>query len=306
MNKRFLTITPDDGLDVLKALSAPARLAIFKLLHGSASLNVNEIAETLGLPQSSASTHINALEAAGLIRTEAQKARKGSQKVCRANYDEIVFTLVGPQTREDDLIEVAMPVGLYSAFDVVAPCGMCSAEGIVGFLDAPETFLSPDRMKAGLLWFTMGYVEYQFPNNARIAGRDVTQLELVLELSSEVPGTSEDWPSDITVSINGQSIATWTAPGDYGDRRGKFTPDWWKLAGSQYGHLKSFRVNESGTFLDGIRVSNTSISDLELPAHRSIRVQIAVPEDARHPGGVNIFGKGFGNYDQEILLRLRT
>jgi predicted transcriptional regulator len=81
------------------------------------------------------------------------------------------------------------------------------------------------------LWFTRGFVEYQFPNNAKLAGTSVQSIELAMELSSEVPGTSKDWPSDITVAINGHEIDTWTSPGDYGDKRGKFTPDWWKLPG---------------------------------------------------------------------------
>ncbi len=306
VSKRFLTITPEDAQPVLKALAAPARLAIFKLLHEEGPLNVNDIAERLGLPQSSASIHVNVLEAAGLVQTESQKARKGSQKVCRSAYDEIVVSFDGPKTVAEDVIEVAMPIGLYSGYDVMAPCGMCSSEGILGFLDSPDTFLSPERMKAELLWFTMGYVEYQFPNNARIAGRAVVELELLMELSSEVPGTSTDWPSDITISINGTAVAVWTAPGDYGDRRGNFTPGWWKLAGSQYGHLKSFRVNDTGTYLDGVRISDVALSDLGLQEHRSIRVRIAVPEGAEHPGGVNIFGRGFGNYDHDILLRLRV
>ena len=119
-----------------------------------------------------------------------------------------------------EAIEVAMPVGLYSGYEVFAPCGMCSRDGIIGYLDSPDTFLAPDRMKAGLLWFTRGYVDYQFPNNARIKGAEVKELEVILELSSEVPGTSDNWPSDITLSINGKSIGAWTSPGDFGDRRG--------------------------------------------------------------------------------------
>jgi predicted transcriptional regulator len=161
-------------------------------------------------------------------------------------------------------------------------------------------------MKAGLLWFTRGYVDYQFPNNARIKGAEVKELEVALELSSEVPGTSDNWPSDITLSINGKNIGAWTSPGDFGDRRGKYTPDWWKLRGSQYGVLKYFRVTENGTFIDGIRISDTTLADLDLLEHRSIRLRIEVPETAEHPGGINIFGRGFGNYDQDIVLRLKT
>ena len=47
------------------------------------------------------------------------------------------------------------------------------------------------------------------------------------------------------------------------------------------------------------------VGDLELQAHRSIRVRIEIPADAQNPGGLNIFGRGFGNYDQDIVLRMR-
>lgn len=306
MTKKFLLISPEDGADVLKSLAAPARLSILTLLHERGPLNVNDIAELLELPQSSTSSHINSLESAGLITTESQKGKKGSQKVCRAVHEEIVLSFASSKQSDQDVIEVAMPVGLYSEFDVIAPCGLCSEAGIIGYLDSPDTYLSPDRMRASLLWFTRGYVEYQFPNNARISGKSIRQLELVMELSSEVPGTSDNWPSDINISINGRVVAIWTAPGDYGDQRGKYTPSWWKLAGSQYGHLKSFRVTDDGTYVDGIRVSDTRLEDLALDEHRSIRVRISVPEGAEHPGGVNIFGRQFGHYDQDIILRLNT
>ena len=43
----------------------------------------------------------------------------------------------------------------------------------------------------------------------------------------------------------------------------------------------------------------------QAPIHgRAIRVRIGIDEDASHPGGVNIFGKGFGNHDHDILMRL--
>jgi len=199
-----------------------------------------------------------------------------------------------------------MPIGLYTSCEVSAPCGLCSPRGIIGLLDVPGTFLDPDRMNAGLMWFTRGFVEYQFPNNARHVGKAITTLEFSLELSSEVPGTASDWPSDITVAVNGRELGVWTSPGDFGDQRGLYTPDWWKLKGSQYGMLKSWRVTPDGAFVDGVRISPLTSKDLDLSIHHSIRVRIEVKPDARHPGGVNFFGRGFGNYDQDIVLRLTT
>jgi len=101
-------------------------------------------------------------------------------------------------------------------------------------------------------------------------------------------------------------VGTWTSPGDFGDKRGTFTPDWWKLSGSQYGMLKTWRITAQGTYVDGTRISDVTLADIDLSSHRSIRLRIEVKADAKHPGGLNIFGRGFGNYDQDIVLRLRT
>jgi predicted transcriptional regulator len=159
-------------------------------------------------------------------------------------------------------------------------------------------------VKAGLLWFTHGFVEYQFPNNAKLNQKTVESIEFAMEVSSEVPGTSADWPSDITVSVNQVEIGTWTSPGDFGDKRGLYTPRWWKLKGSQYGKLKNWRVTTDGSFVDGVRISPVTLNDLRLADHHSIRMRIEVKKGARHPGGLNIFGRGFGNYDQDLVMRL--
>jgi predicted transcriptional regulator len=159
-------------------------------------------------------------------------------------------------------------------------------------------------MKAGLLWFEKGHVEYKFPNNSLYKDKPVKKLEVSAELSSETPGTNKNWLSDITMWINDVEIGYWTSPGDFGDRRGKLTPLWWKLEGSQYGLLKHWIVTEEGSFVDGVRVSDVKLKDLDLPAHHSIRVRIGIKEDAEHLGGLNIFGRGFGNYDQDLVLRL--
>ncbi|NGP17185.1 ArsR/SmtB family transcription factor [Devosia aurantiaca] len=307
MSRNFLVIDPEDGMEVLRGLASPIRIRMLKLLHVQGPLNGNDIAAKLDLPQSTVSTNLQILENAGLIRTEMQKARKGNQKICHSTFDEVlVMFKEDMKPLGNNSIEVAMPLGLYTSCEVSAPCGLCSADGIVGLLDVPDTFLDPGRMNAGLIWFTRGFVEYQFPNNAKLADSQVEVMEFSLELSSEVPGTSADWPSDITLSVNGTEIGTWMSTGDFGDKRGVYTPDWWKLKGSQYGKLKSWRVTQDGTYVDGMKISPVSLVDLDLAHHHSIRLRIAVKQDAKHPGGINIFGRGFGNYDQDIILRLQT
>jgi predicted transcriptional regulator len=305
MTNQILVVDPLERQDILRSLASEVRARILEHLTRNGPRNVNQISEDLDLPQSTVSSNIQTLADAGLVQTRSEKGRKGSQKICYSTFTELLIAFKETTPLQNaNSIEVAMPIGLYTRCEVSAPCGLCSPDGVIGLLDVPDTFLDPDRMRAGLLWFTRGFVEYQFPNNAKLAGTAVQSLELDVELSSEVPGTSNDWPSDITVAINGHEIGTWTSPGDYGDKRGKFTPDWWKLAGSQYGDLKRWQVTASGSFLDGAKVSDCSLDDLELNDHRSIRVRMGVKEDARHPGGLNIFGRGFGNHDADLTLRL--
>lgn len=308
MENRLLMIEAEDSFDVLNALASKTRLQILKLLSNQ-QLNVNDIAEQLALPQSTISTNITVLEKAGLLRIESAAGKKGSQKLCSTLYDEVVVQLPG-FTKEVDqnIIEVAMPVGLYTDFHVSPPCGLCSTEEIIGLLDVPETFLNPKRAVASLLWFEQGVIEYKFPNNLPRNGA-LEALELSLELCSEAtvttPETSNNWPSDITLWINEVEIGTWTSPGDFGgDVRGKLTPAWWKLAGSQYGLLKHWKVTADGTFVDGLRLSGVTLADLDLHSHTSVKVWIGIKKDAVNVGGLNIFGKGFGNHDQDIVMRM--
>lgn len=305
MTGKVLLIDPAERQDIIRGLASEVRVRILKLLRSAGPKNVNQIAEELALPQSTVSSNLQVLEDSGLIFTETQKARKGSQKICHSAFQEILISFNDPAPLREDLVEVSMPLGLYTQFEVTGPCGMCTREGVIGLLDVPDTFLDPDRMKAGLLWFTRGFVEYQFPNNTLLKKAKPRALEFSMELSSEVPGTAANWPSDIFLQVNGVEVGTWTSPGDFGDKRGVHTPDWWKLAGSQYGKLKNWRINGQGSFVDGVRISNVTLDDLGLEKHRSIRMRVGVKDDADHPGGINIFGKGFGNYGQDIMLRVQ-
>jgi len=300
-----LIIDSSRNIKVLKALSSEARVRILEILQNQ-DLNVTEIARKLSIPQSTATTSLLILEEAGLIDSHFANGVKGGQKVCTARYKEFLITFNPPNLPiENDMIEVEMPVGLFTSYDVSAPCGLCNRDSIIGYLDVPGTFFSPDRIKAALVWFEKGYVEFKFPNNALyLEKKTIKRLELSMEMSSEVPGTNKKWLSDISVWINEKEVGIWTSPGDFGDRRGKFTPLFWKLEGSQYGILTTWEVTDKGTFIDRRQVSEVNLGDLHINDHHSVKVRIGITENAKHTGGINIFGKGFGDYDQDIILRL--
>ena len=68
-------------VEMLKALSSEPRIAILRYL-GDRLVPVNQIAQDLGLPASTAAMHIQVLERAGLLHTEMRPASRGLEKVC--------------------------------------------------------------------------------------------------------------------------------------------------------------------------------------------------------------------------------
>lgn len=125
-DRGFLVVNADRQYQVLRGLASPVRLRILRLLNRQGPKNINQIAEILGLPQSTIVTNVQVLEEAELISTSLGKATKGQQKVCAARYTEIVVNLdPDDPSRENNVVEVEMPLGLYTNSDVSAPCGLC-------------------------------------------------------------------------------------------------------------------------------------------------------------------------------------
>lgn len=49
--------------------------------------------------------------------------------------------------------------------------------------------------------------------------------------------------------------------------------------------------------------TSVSLSDLDV-SEQTFKIRFAIKSDAVNQGGCTIFGKGFGNYDQDINLKL--
>ena len=130
------------------------------------------------------------------------------------------------------------------------------------------------------------------------------RLDLSAEICSEAPLHHLDWPSDITVWINGVDIGCWTSPADFGGERGLLTPDWWETKDSQYGQLKIWSVTQNCSYIDGKSISSVQIQDIRLEEKSYIEVQLGIKPDALNVGGLNIFGEKFGNYPQPIVLKV--
>lgn len=213
-----------------------------------------------------------------------------------------MIELPRPAEEKERLFEISMPIGNYVDCQVVPTCGLAGNNGIIGLMDDPESFYEPDHVFAQLLWFRLGYVEYRFPNRLP---SDVLldSLQLSMEICSEAPLHHDDWPSDISVWVNGVEIGTWTSPADFGGQRGSLTPDWWESRNTQYGLLKVWQVTQQQSFIDGMKMSDVKLSDLHIAENKYITARIGVKETAQHVGGLNLFGERFGNYPQNLIMR---
>lgn len=290
-------------LKVLKALGNATRINILELLNQN-SLNVNELAEKLDMPVSTAALNVKILEEAGLVFTELHPGIRGSMKLSSRVCDKLIIELHNSRTNLlDNSAFINMPIGNYTNCKVQPTCGLVSEKSSIGIDDDPSSFFLPERTSAQLLWFYEGYVEYRFPNSILKNGT-AKLLEISFEACSEAPFYRNNWPSDITVWINDIEIGTWTSPGDFGGRRGKFNPHWWPDSLNQYGLLKNWRVDNKGTFLDESLISGVTLEQLKINEDYFISVKIGIKEDAKNVGGVSLFGEHFGDYPQNINMRI--
>lgn len=292
----------DEGLNIFKALGSEVRLEIIKLLLTIPEMNMNELAAKLNITNGALTGHIKKLEDAGIITISNELSGHGNQKKCSVCLDKILVDFY-PESDSSNVFKTELRVGQYSDYSIYPTCGLASSEKLIGEVDDARYFAHPERYDADILWFTKGYVEYIIPNFIP-AFQKIDQISISAELASEAPGVNDIWPSDIYFYLNDVCLGSWTSPGDFGGTKGIFSPDWWLPNWNQYGILKLLVVNEQGTFIDGLKISDVTIRDFNFNYKSTIKFKLAVPDTANYIGGLTIFGKNFGNYNQNIEIRM--
>lgn len=302
-----LKISDDKAAEIFKALSSQDRLNILKALRPK-NMNVKQIAEKTNLPFSTAAAHIRVLEDAGMLMSEIIPAQHGSMKLCTSNVDFINLSFDNEEDidRDRDIskMNISMPLGSFSRVVNIKPtCGIVSSAARIGMFDDPKSFYLPERLQAQLLWLHSGFIEYRFalpiPSSATIEF-----LEFSFEACSEAPLYRNPWPSDISLYFNEKLIGIWTSRADLGGRPGRLNPKWWPHTITQYGYLNTWRVDNTGSYINSQIISNTKIDELNLKESDSLVVRIGVSEDAENVGGMNLFGENFGDYPQALELTI--
>ena len=291
------------ALPLFKCLGSDIRIAILELLSTNGPMAMKDIADELDITAGSLSPHIKMLADNGVINIKFETGKHGLQRICSITEDKIIIDFEAAVNNKN-IYETSIAIGLYSDYSAYPTCGISTADHLIGIVDDPKFFSDPERINAGILWFTVGHVEYMVPNYLEENQLPV-ELLISFEISSEAPGIKEDWPSDISFYINNVPVCTWVSPGDYGENPGIYTPDWWEPKWNQYGLLKFLSISDAGTFIDGVKVSDVNLSDVNIVPGTPIKFKMEVAEDSIYKGGLTLFGSSFGNYNQDIKVRMQ-
>lgn len=287
-------LVSEENLPFFEALASSVRIEIIKCLS-SKEMNIKELAEAVGISSAMMTAHVNKLEKAGLIVSHRTK-KEG--KVCMLLNQRYVLELPLNDYHQIQSYEVKIGVGQFTKAEVGPTCGLANNESIIGGYDDPRYFYDTNRFGAQLLWFTNGFVEYEIPNYIP-DGYRILDIEISAEMSSEHPHIRNDWESDINLYLNDKLVCPWIAPGDFGDRKGKYTPSWW-LSG-QYGIFKKYLINQTGVFLDKEQKSEHTIKEFGMDRkHWNLRFEVS--EEKRRAGGLTIFGERYGDYPYGIQV----
>ena len=290
---------------VAKALSSTVRLEILKLLIQN-SMTMSELSQKLYVSMSSISMHTAILKEANLITITPKPGMHGAQKLCGIKADKInfeFFDINGSGLQKVPKI-VKLPIGGYCEASGDPPCGLAGNRDYVEKEDASYGFWHPDHLQAQLLWFTTGYLKYRISNRF-LKEENVESVNISFEVCSEAPGYNNTWPSDIFFKVNDKDITTFRVAGDYGGSRGINNPSWWPDSNTQFGELVVFSITDKRTMLNGKVISRENLNSLRLKESNTFSISMGVDKNSEFPGGMNLFGKNFGNYAQDIRIEIR-
>ncbi len=290
---------------VYKALASEARLSILSHLS-SGPANQQQLADRLGLSSAMVAQHLDKLAAAGLVALERVTTDRGLEKRARLSESALRIDLTRPSAAPPLVEEIAIPIGHFVDFSVSPPCGLATADRMIGVVDDPRYFFDPLRVDAGILWFAEGAIMYRIPV-FHPGGRPIRAVSLSFEAGSEARGYAMDWPSRIRVRLNGLEVAAFVLPGDFGDRPGRLSPAYWKPKQiNQYGILKQVRIDGNGTAVDGALRSGIGLERVLDVDGEFLALEFVCRDNPFPGGGLTLYGKDFGDFPQDIRIRFES
>ena len=297
-----LTDTAQDERTVLlaKALSHPLRLKLLRQILRIPK-TVTELAKLNHITNSTVIFHLNILQEADLVITKTKPNKKGKTLVFYVNFSRITFLLDNtPEKERESVLTQSVGVGCYTSAFPTDYIRIATEDRFI-VLEKEDAY-NPQRFNAKLLGIGNGEVSYTF-SNAFAKHNTVKKLSFSMELSSESPYHCNDWKSEIIFAVCGTDLAIYLAPGDYGNIRGKLSPDWWNNKYSQYGDMVTLSIDHEGVCLNDTRIrTDVTLETLPLKESDHITLSLRTDPSLRYAGGFNIYGSRFGNHPQDIVM----
>ena len=287
-----------------EAISSETRLKILKTLQVEPFVkSVPQLVKELNIPTTTLMHHLEKLQKGNLIKIRYKGSSNGTTRIVSRSFGKANIKLnygFYQSEKERNFNEQSLGVGCYADYTGDKLLFATDTE-LYSNIDTPFT---EKRYTAQLIYTTYRIITYYF-SNSFTKSVIVKELSISLEISSESPYYDNDYLSDITFWINDKEVATYLSLGDYGDRRGVLTPSWWSSRNSQYGKMVEILVNEEGVFLNKKLVNQKiNLKDLNLADGNKIKFAFGNKATDKNIGGFNVFGKNFGDFPQDIVLKI--
>ncbi len=288
-----------DGLPLFKALGSETRIAILELLIDKGPMRMTKIAQELQITGGALTTHVRMLNEAGILLIQTKGGRHGIQKVCSVNNERILIE-APMRAQGHQVYEADVEIGQFIDCEASSPCGIATTDRMLRPHDDPSSFSDPERLRAGVLWMDNGFVEYAVPSFVK-AGQRLTKLEIAMEVGAGGPKLDEgDEGTEIAVSLSGHPLGTLALSPAKDNMVGKANPAWWNNAYRQRGANHMISVDDKGTFLNGERISDITLDDLDIKGKRSLPLRLSTVSGKK---GFTLYGRGFGGQPHGIRVR---
>ena len=123
--------TLEEAQTVIKALSAPMRMEIMKIIYKTPGVSMNYLARTLKLTNSAVSMHVSKLCEAGLVAIQTSSGKRGTMKLVSPCHDRIVIDMIPERESEPRHIYVDdIKIGYFTSCSVSPTFGVSTSDTV--------------------------------------------------------------------------------------------------------------------------------------------------------------------------------
>ncbi len=272
-----------DAYSICEAIGSQVRMDILEQVLEHHAISMSDLAKNLHLTNGALTPHVQMLQSVGLIKVSPMPGKRGLCKMLSIALDKILIDVASFLPEKTQAFRI--PVGQYRTVKTGLRCALVGAKSFIGEKDDPRYFTYPEHVDCIGLWISNGFLSYTLP--AAVGKNVISELRFHFEISAVGYGDDD---GRVHFAIDDVDLGSAVPPAENRDRRGALCPEWYDRVYPQYGSLKTLTVSALGTFWDGIKISEVTLSQL-----RELKT-FTVSSSAAFA----LFGRSLGDYDTDI------